>query len=179
MPTKEKLHAATGSMKLDGYAAKDEVFKLLPNDRMLMSLSQAASIPEAGSYWVHMRSRELDPREVSGKGYKGRTFEGVPTIEGHYAINADNTFTKLNHKDDADWSERLYVSPIAAADATRGEGHAILHVMCYKSYLTNMDSFLSIFPDISRPSNYARIASLPKPSQEQDMVIAAAEAVRK
>ena len=168
------------SIKLDGYAPKDEVLERLTNDRMLVSLSQAVSIEETGSYWVHLIGRELEPREVKGKGYYGRTFEDTPMEEGYYAINKDSTFTRLNNKEDAEWSERLYVSPLAAAQATHGTDHAILYVIHNLPYLGKLDSFLNVFPCLSRPGNYARIASVPKPQAQQERrEDVAAEAMRK
>ena len=169
----------TESIKLDGYAPKDEVLGRLASDRMLISLSQAVSIEETGSYWVYLIGKELEPREVKGKGYYGRTFENTPMEGGHYAINKDSTFTKLNAKEDAEWSERLYVSPLAASQATHGKDHAILYVTHdLFSYLGKLDSFLNVFPCLTKPSNYARIASVPKP-QAQKIGITAAEAARK
>lgn len=171
---------AAESIKLDGYAPKNEVLERLESDRMLISLSQAVSIEETGSYWVHLIGKELEPREVKGKGYYGRTFEDTPTEEGYYAINKDSTFTRLNNKEDVEWSERLYVSPLAASQATHGKDHAILYVIHDLPYLGKLDSFMNVFPCLSRPSNYARVASVPKPQVQQERREGvAAEAMRK
>ena len=178
MATMEKLHTAEERIQLDRYVFKEEVTERMPEGHTPITLQQALSIKETDCYWISLHGKELTPRMVDGKGYEGRTFEGVPTEEGHYSVNNDNTFTKLNNKDDAAWSERLYVSPIAAAKATKGEDLGILYVAHMISYFTNVDSFLNVFSSNSKPGNVARMASVPK-NTVQEMHAAVAEAVRK
>ena len=173
-----KLHTAEERIRFDGYAFKEEVTGRMPEGHEPITLQQALSIKETDCYWIPLHGKELMPRMVDGKGYEGRTFEGVPTEEGHYAVNNDNTFTRLNNKDDADWSERLYVSPIAAAKATQGGDLGILYVAHMISYFPNVDSFLNVFSSNGKPGNVARMASVPK-NTVQEMHAAAAEAVRK
>jgi hypothetical protein len=154
-------------LQLHGFAEKTKIVEKLPAGRKLATLSDAASIIDNNCYWICAHSREIEPRSVNGSGYTGRTFEGIPAEEGHYLINNDNTFTKLNEKEEADWSQRLYVSAFAASEAARGEGTAILYVMRNMTYFPKLDNVLSVFTSYTRPSNSAIVASVPERDQKE------------
>lgn len=167
-------------LQTHGFAEKTEITKKLPAGRKLATLSYAASISENNCYWIRAYSRELEPRSVNGNGYAWRTFEGMPSEEGYYLINKDNTFTKLKEKEEADWSQRLYVSTFAASEAIRGEGSAILYVMRNKAYFSQLDNALSVFTSNTKPSNFALVPSIPEREEElKGMGTIAAEIMRK
>ena len=165
-------------LQVHGFAEKTKISEKLPEGRKLATLSDAVSIMENNCYWVCAYSRELEPRSVNGSGYPGRTFEGIPVEEGHYLINSDNTFTKLKEKEEAEWSQRLYVSSFAASEAARGEGTAILYVMRNMSYFPRLDNVLSVFTSCTKLSNFAIVPSIPE-RKEKEMSSIAAEAMRK
>ena len=116
MAIRDQWHSVQQNrLQMHGFAEKTKIKESLPEGRELATLSDAVSIKENNCYWICAYSRELEPRSVNGSGYLGRTFEGIPVEEGHYLINSDNTFTKLKEKEEADWSQRLYVSNFAAS----------------------------------------------------------------
>lgn len=154
-------------LQMHGFAEKTKIAERLPAGRKLATLSDAASITDNNCYWISAHSREIEPRSVNGSGYTGRTFEGIPVEEGHYLINKDNTFTKLKEKEEADWSQRLYVSAFAASEAARGEGTAILYVMRNMTYFPKLDNLLSVFTSYTRPSNFAIVASIPERDRKE------------
>ena len=179
MAIKNQLHSVRNNeLQVHGFAEKMHIEEKLPEGRKLATLSDAVSIKENNCYWICAYSRELEPRSVNGSGYTGRTFEGMPVEEGHYLINSDNTFTKLKDKEEADWSQRLYVSTFAASGAARGEGSAILYVMRNMAYFSQLDNALSVFTSCTRPSNFAVVPSIPE-RKEKEMSSIAAEVMRK
>ena len=179
MAIRDQWHSVQQNrLQMHGFAEKTKIKESLPEGRELATLSDAVSIKENNCYWICAYSRELEPRSVNGSGYLGRTFEGIPVEEGHYLINSDNTFTKLKEKEEADWSQRLYVSNFAASEAARGEGTAILYVMRNMSYFPRLEDTLSVFTSCTKPSNFAIVPSIPELDQKEISSIAA-EAMRK
>ena len=179
MAIKDPLHSVRNNgLQVHGFAEKMHIEEKLPEGRKLANLSDAVSITENNCYWICAYSRELEPRSVNGSGYTGRTFEGIPAEEGHYLINSDNTFTKLKEKEEAAWSQRLYVPTFAASEAARGEGTAILYVMRNMSYFPRLEDTLSVFTSCTRPSNFAIVSSVPELDQKEISSIAA-EVMRK
>ena len=179
MVVKDSRHYKMGNeLQMHGFTEKTKIAEKLPAGRKLATLSDAASITDNNCYWICAHSREIEPRPVNGSGYTGRTFEGIPAEEGHYLINTNNTFTKLKEKEEADWSQRLYVSAFAASEAARGEGTAILYVMRNMTYFPKLDNVLSVFTSYTKPSNFAIVASIPERNQKELGSIAA-EVMRK
>ena len=164
--------------RIEGYGNKTEAAASI-REREFPNLSQAATLDRTFSYWISIASTELEPRHMEGKGYSGRTFRGLPKEEGYYSINDDNTFTKLEDKNDAEWGKRLYVSDIAAAKAESGKGTlVILYIMRDAGHFTKLDSALNVFASDTSPENIACVISVPK-TDSKELCAAASEAARK
>ncbi len=151
--TNAKEHTNTVEVEVGkGNVAKAGV--KLGQDRAYASLSHVAALPP-DYYWISVQNKELAPRVPEGQAYKGRTFEGVPPISGYFANNADGTFTKLQNRSHADWHDRLFVSPNAAANIAKGEAPVRLLVGSVVFYDCRL-----IVSSGDRPADDARVASV-------------------
>lgn len=128
---KTRTPAQTTTVEIE--IGKDRVTKanaILSSDREYVSLSQSGTLSHAHyhTYWIGVQSKEVAPRVPKGQAYEGRTFEGVPSISGYFADNKDKTFTKLQDRSHADWRNRLFVSPRAAAKVATKEAPVHLFI---------------------------------------------------
>ena len=111
--TSEREYADAGRLQIGKTTVDITVTgRELGTERKLAPLSEAKSIQKEGIYWI--------------------SAEGVPKKDGFYIDNTDGTvkglsekgFVKVSEEDfynKYEWSVRIYVSPEAAAKASRGK----------------------------------------------------------
>ena len=109
---------AAGLRSGSRYVTKLEISDELGSGRELASLSHARTIRNGGWYWISPESEKI----------RRSVFKGMPTEKGYYKDNHDGTFTKVAHRTDVKWDDRLYVTQQAAANAAKGEGPLTLLV---------------------------------------------------